>query len=162
MLPVLASAIQDLDFTRDPRPEIDLPMVLEATEETPATIKASEVLMKSQVLLASYDILKETHPAAPSTTPMETTFAKDKEETMKAFEAARKMTMNQLKVKLADKVEEVAEPFDLADDEYRLGRRIIGRGKSHGQSPRTTRGAGIGPLLYDFGKVVGKMQNLVQ
>lgn len=162
MLPILASAIQDLDLTADRPPEIEHPLVLEATEETPAALKASEVLMKSQVLIASYDVLKETHPSAPSTTQMVNTFNKDKEETMKAFQAAKKMTMNQLKMRLADKMGETSERFVLTDDEHHLARRIMKGGKGQGQSPGKASGAGLGPLLYDFGKVVGKMQNLVQ
>lgn len=162
MLPVLASAILNLDLRSDPQPDFDVPMVLEAIEETSAALKASEVLMKSQVLIASYDILKETHPPAPSTTQMVNTFARDKEETMKAFQAAKKLTMNQLKMKLANKMGEDTEPFVLTDDEHHLARRIMHRGKGQAQGSRETSGVGIGPLLYDFGKVMDKMQNLVQ
>jgi len=160
MLPILATAIQNLELSSDP-PPIDLPIVLEATEDSPAALKASEVLIQSEVLIKSYELLKECHPAAPSTAQMANTFAKDREETMRAFQAARKLMLNQLKVKLASKMGEVAEPFVLTDDEHHLARRIIHRGKDREQSPRKTFGPGIGALLYDFEKVMAKMQNLV-
>jgi len=162
MLPTLASAILNLDLRSDPQPDFHVPIVLEAVEETSAALKASEVLMKSQILIASYDVLKESHTTAPSTTQMVNTFARDKRETMKAFQAAKKLTMNQLKMKLANKMGEATEPFVMNDDEYHLARRIIHRGKGQAQGSKETSGVGIGPLLHDFGKVVGKMQDLVQ
>jgi len=162
MLPVLASAIQNIDLDNDSASEFQRPMVFEAPDETPVALKASEVLINSKILLESYDTLRNTRPAVPSTIQMVNTFAKDKEETVRAFQAAKKITMNQLKMRLANKPGETPELFELTDDGHHLARGIMARGKVQGQLSRKVSDNSIGPLLYEFGKVVGKLQSLVR
>ena len=161
MLPILATGIQNLDLDGGSAPQIDLPMCFEKIESTPAAQEADEVLTKSQILLACYQTLEETQPAAPSTVQMRDVFSKDKEETMKAFQAARAMTLNQLSARLAEKAVHVTEGNQLTEDERQLARQVLKRGKGQDYSQVKTAGPGFGALMYNFGKVVGKMQNLV-
>lgn len=92
-----------------------------------------------------------------STSGVRETFETDRDETMKAFESAKKMTINQLQAGLADKTEDMRDRYNLDDDEYHLARKVLARGKG-GKLNNTSMK--IGSLLYDFGKIVGKLQNM--
>lgn len=161
MLPILATAIQNLGLDRGSLPQIDLPMRFEKIESTPTALHADNVLTQSQMLLACYKTLEEIQPADPSTVQMQKVFNEDIDETRKAFQAAKAVTMNQLTARLTKKHEPVPEGMQLTKVERHLGEKVLKYGKEQDQNRVKAAGPEFGALLYNFGKVVGKLQNLV-
>lgn len=97
-------------------------------------------------------------PLMTSTTlPIRTTLEGDRDETMRAFGSAKKMTINRLQAGLADKIDDLPDEYVLSDDEYHLARKVLVHEKG---STAAEDVSNIGTLLHDFGKVMGRLQDV--
>ena len=131
-------------------------------DDAPVFAKVSETLLRSEVLLKTYEGLCKAPDADRGGTATRIVFGKDKVQTLKAFEASKKMIINDLQAKLADKTGEVGDTHALNEQELHLARKILGRTKTQVQPDRAEDGTGIGLLIHDFGKMVGRLQSLIE
>lgn len=161
MLPVLASVIQDLDLSTVSLTKVELPLVLEPISTTPVAAKASEVMAHCEQLLACYDSRLKQSCAASDVAKMRDTFSRDKDETIKAFEASKKLVINQLQVWLEGRNADAKQRFALSVEEQHLAKKIMDGDRQSGKNREGTS-TRIGSLIYNFGKVVSKMQDLAE
>lgn len=161
MLPVLASMVQDLDMSTENPVKVDLPLVLAPISATPAAAKASEVMAHCEHLLACYDTMLDESCAATDVTKLRDTFSRDKAETIKAFEASKKMVINQLQMWLEGRNGESKQQFALSDEEQHLAKKVMNHDKQLAENAEGAS-ARIGPLIHNLAKVVSKMQDLAE
>lgn len=159
MLPVLAVALQGLEFQSDKTSENGQVLTVNSEVELTILQEANDILDACSGLLDCYNTTAPIPPVESRTSDIRNTFETDKDETMRAFQSAKRVTINQLQAGIADKTEEPAEQFVLDDEEYHLARKVLARkGDTNSPVKGSTK---MGSLLYDFGKVVGKMQRIV-
>lgn len=158
MLPILDGALKDLSLQPNMLSGEVVVITTKPKFEPAALQKAKDAVNSCTELIACYKKAKSIPAITSSTSRVRDTFETDKGETMRAFESAKKMTINQLQAGFADKAEDARDRYDLDDNEQHLARKVLlrGTGSSPVKIPKN-----IGPLLYDFGKIVGKMQNMI-
>lgn len=161
ILPVLESAMRDFNLDLSPQSKVGLPLKLEIMRTTNMVVQASLLLESCQVLIACYDELTEATAPASSIPKSRQQFAEDREGLGRAFHAAKKMTYNQIHVRMADKVGEVQEPCSLDEKDEGLARKVLSTGRAV-QGRDLSDGVGLGYLVRHFGKIVSDMQNLIE
>lgn len=158
MLPILAVALQNLDVRPNETSETEQNLTIRADVDFTIFQEANEMLDACSGLLECYNTTASIPPIESRTSQIRETFQTDKNETMRAIQSAKRVTINQLQAGIADKTEEPAEHFDLDDEEYHLARKVLTRrGSASSPAKGPTK---IGSLLYDFGKIVGRMRKM--
>lgn len=162
MLGLLASLTTGLVLTPGEDMVLPGPLELEAPEPSAAMQKANELIKNCEALIKCYQSLCGTSDTMPPDSRIREVFLKDQQETKRAFEASKKMAINQLQARFADKTGQVEDRFTLDETEILLANRVMGYGKPDKHAEEDQEAEGMGTLLYGFGKVIGKMQALIE
>lgn len=158
MLPILTAALQDLDLQPTSAEDGSGSLNHELVDGPFILRNAKYALGVSSELMACYKMVARIASVDSNASDTKSTFETDKNETMRAFESAKKMTINELQSRLANKTGEASPPFELDNREHHLARTVLSRGKGDDSSKQSTN---LGPLLYNVGKTIERMQNLV-
>lgn len=162
MLPIIVSMIQDVDQSHDEIVQVELPLILKPIGESPAAHRASKVVESCQQLITCYDTLQKNLPEMTSLTQTRRTFERDKDETIKAFDACKKLAISKLHLQLVGKIRVPDKKFIMSREEEHLARKIMSRGTAQTSNAYEKDVGGIGLLISEFGKAVGKMQALTE
>lgn len=158
MIPPLAMLFKDLDLNKEA--EIKLPFEIENMKTSSAEKRACRVISDCEALIEVYDNLCELPSGDHPVCKARDVFTRDKAEVVKAFGAAKKLTINRLQAELHESKDEMHDKFELGQEELRIAQRIVDQNQS--EVPRRQDGCGgIGSMLYAFDKIVGGLQDLV-
>lgn len=158
MLPILALTLQDLNSPSNAALKAEEILTIKSEVDLTILQEATDILESCSGLITCYNTTASIPPIESRTSLTRKKFETDRDETMRAFESAKRVTINQLQSGIADKTEEPREQFDLNDEEWHLARKVLTCGKRGSPVKKSTT---MGALLYDFGKIVGKIQKMV-
>lgn len=159
-MPVLSAALQDLHLEPTQEPAIQLPLQIEIVHTTKIVTEASHLLKSCQTVLACYEELVEAGPTPSSTVKLKETFTKDKRALEIGLSGARKIVANHIQSQIWNGRGDFQGRPNINEEEKNFGQKVLKK-SSTTQDRSSKRGIVLGDVCHDLGKVMGRMQHVV-
>ena len=162
ILPIIAQAMDDEKGEIDEELTLETPIVLRPPQDTPVALEATSVLRNCEILMACYNSLCASAEELPTNDKVKDIFAADRQQVIRAFEAAQTMSQNRLKVKLNRGSGATIQQIAMTDEQQNLARKILNRSKRVKDQQAVVSDSGVNTLLHDFGEIIGDLQQMAR